>query len=145
MEYGKNHSHITGDFSEHLIMYWLSKNGYECVLARYLGIDIIATKDDIRMGISVKSRSRKMSQSSSKITISKPETHIQHVKNSCESFGCKEYFAFVLDQDNSIKGFLIPLESIIEQFGVSKASTQDWDLKYFYKDPRIDIFELSWV
>jgi len=43
-EYSSNHAKLTGEFGEHLVLYWLSKNGYESVHAQYVGIDIIASK-----------------------------------------------------------------------------------------------------
>jgi hypothetical protein len=36
------HAKITGDFGESLILYWLSKYGFECALVDHTGIDIIA-------------------------------------------------------------------------------------------------------
>ena len=54
------HSKITGDFGEALVLYWLSKHGFECARVDHTGIDIIAKRPhmDEVMGISVKSRSR---------------------------------------------------------------------------------------
>jgi len=36
------HSKIAGDFGEYLILYWLSKYGFECARVDYTGIDLIA-------------------------------------------------------------------------------------------------------
>jgi hypothetical protein len=54
------HSKITGDFAESLILYWLSKYGFESAKVDHTGIDLIArnTVTNEVMGISVKSRSR---------------------------------------------------------------------------------------
>ena len=54
------HSKITGDFAERLVLYWLSKHGFECALVDHTGLDIIARNPANKelMGISVKSRSR---------------------------------------------------------------------------------------
>ena len=38
------HSKITGDFAEYLILYWLSKYGFECAKVDHTGIDLIARK-----------------------------------------------------------------------------------------------------
>jgi hypothetical protein len=54
------HPKITGDFAESIVLYWLSKHGFECARVDHTGIDLIA-KNTIRnelMGISVKGRSR---------------------------------------------------------------------------------------
>ena len=60
MEKSTRHSKITGDFAEALVLYWLSKSGYECACVDHTGIDLIACNRDgfERMGISVKARSR---------------------------------------------------------------------------------------
>ena len=54
------HAKITGDFGEALVLYWLSKYGFECAPVDHTGIDIIARNPHTNevMGISVKSRSR---------------------------------------------------------------------------------------
>src|SRR5262249_17028526 len=58
MEKSSRHSKITGDFAEVLVLYWLSKYGYECAWVDHTGIDLIAFKGSERMGISVQCRSR---------------------------------------------------------------------------------------
>lgn len=54
------HSKITGDFAENIVLYWLSKYGYECARIDHVGVDLIARRPSgkLTMGISVKSRSR---------------------------------------------------------------------------------------
>ena len=54
MEKSTRHQKITGDFAEALVLYWLSKSGYECACIDHTGIDLIAAKSDAseRMGIS---------------------------------------------------------------------------------------------
>lgn len=78
--FSSNHKQITGDFAEHLTMYWLSKKGIECTHVRHTGIDIIASFGSVRWGISVKARSRKDWQENYGFTINKPYEHIQKVK-----------------------------------------------------------------
>jgi len=36
------HSKIAGDFGETLVLYWLSKYGFECASVDHTGIDLIA-------------------------------------------------------------------------------------------------------
>ena len=73
MEINKStrHAKITGDFSESLILYWLSKYGFECALVDHTGIDIIARNPHTQelMGISVKSRSRNVGAESHYVSI----------------------------------------------------------------------------
>ena len=54
------HSKIAGNFGEALLLYWLSKHGFECATLDHTGIDLIARNphNDEVMGISVKSRTR---------------------------------------------------------------------------------------
>jgi len=60
MNKSSRHSKIVGDFAESLILYWLSKSGYECARVDHTGIDIIAADKarQTRFGISVQGRSR---------------------------------------------------------------------------------------
>ena len=58
IEKSSRHQKITGDFGESLVLYWLSKHGYECALIDHTGIDILASKNREVIGISVKTRSR---------------------------------------------------------------------------------------
>lgn len=65
------HAKITGDFAEHLVLYWLSKYGFECARIDHTGIDLIAGNpdEDIPMGVSVKSRCRLRGQEESSVLI----------------------------------------------------------------------------
>ena len=58
MEINKSsrHSKITGNFAESLVLYWLSKYGFECALVDHTGLDVIARNSHTNelMGISVK-------------------------------------------------------------------------------------------
>ena len=73
MELLKNsrHSKITGDFAEGLVLYWLSKYGFECAKIDHTGIDLIARNPHTNelMGISVKSRSRNIGKEANSVTI----------------------------------------------------------------------------
>ena len=67
------HSKITGDFGERLILYWLSKYGFECTFVDHTGIDLLARnpRTEELMGISVKSRSRNKGTEKTEVTIQK--------------------------------------------------------------------------
>jgi Holliday junction resolvase-like predicted endonuclease len=60
VEKSSRHSKITGDFAESLVLYWLSKYGFESAKIDHTGIDLISrnNKTGEIMGISIKSRSR---------------------------------------------------------------------------------------
>ena len=110
------HSKITGDFSESLILYWLSKHGFECANVDHTGIDIIA-KNPITnelMGISVKSRSRNEGKEGQYLSI--PNVNFLKVEEACLTFECKPYFAIVIDEDGKIKVFILSMEKLLEYF-----------------------------
>jgi len=115
------HSKITGNFSENLVLYWLSKYGFECANVDHTGIDIIA-KNPITnelMGISVKSRSRNDGKQGQYLSI--PNANFEKVKNACEAFACKPYFAIVIDEENKIKVFILTMEKLLAYFPMRKS------------------------
>ena len=91
------HSKITGDFAERLILYWLSKHGFECAAVDHVGLDIIARNPHTGelMGISVKSRSRSTGKERTDLSI--PTENLTKLDCACQSFGCRPYFAMVVD------------------------------------------------
>lgn len=141
------HAKITGDFGEALILYWLSKYGFECALVDHTGIDIIARNPhtgDV-MGISVKSRSRREGLEANYVTI--PNTHLNRVHAACKAFGCVPYFAIVIDAGKVIRGFILPMRRLLEIFPRGKNATgwkmRKTDLKKYAADPQIMAFKFS--
>jgi Holliday junction resolvase-like predicted endonuclease len=110
------HSKITGNFAEHLVLYWLSKHGLECAYIDHVGIDILARNKITKelMGISVKSRSRNKGKEGQYMSI--PNENIQKIDDACRTFQCKPYFAIVIDEDEMIKIFILSKEKILEYF-----------------------------
>ena len=82
------HSKITGDFSERLVLYWLSKYGFECAYVDHVGMDIIARRPHSKeiMGISVKSRSRNTGTEGSYLKI--PVGNLTKLDAACQAFDC---------------------------------------------------------
>lgn len=110
------HSKITGDFSESLVLYWLSKHGFECANIDHTGIDILA-KNPIThelMGISVKSRSRNEGKEGQYLSI--PNDNFSKVEEACLTFECISYFAIVIDEDGKIKIFILSMEKLLDYF-----------------------------
>lgn len=141
------HSKITGDFGESLVLYWLSKHGFECACVDHTGIDLIAKNPytDEVMGISVKSRSRDPGKETAYVNI--PNDNLDKVRSACEAFGCVPYFAIVVDAADLIRVFITSLDHLAELFPPAKISI-GWKMKSshlerYYSDPRIMIFELS--
>src|SRR5437870_5145344 len=102
------HSKLTGDFGESLVLYWLSRHGFECALVDHTGIDIIATSPDSkqRLGISVKSRSRNPGTETTGVSIHKAD--LDKAKRACQAFGCQLYLAIVVDGADIVRTFLLP-------------------------------------
>jgi hypothetical protein len=50
------HSHITGLFAETLVLYWLSRDGFECSRIDHTGIDLLAEqgKNTVHWGMTHK-------------------------------------------------------------------------------------------
>jgi Holliday junction resolvase-like predicted endonuclease len=107
------HSDIAGRFGENLILYWLSKYGFESCNINHTGIDIIASNSTTkeRMGISVKCRSREEGKKS-EISINKQQLNLMDI--ACEAFGCTAYFAFVIDTSEKIQIFILKKEKFLQ-------------------------------
>ncbi len=104
------HSRITGDFGESLVLYLLSKTGFECARVDHTGIDLIARRprSSELMGISVKSRSRSEGTEGTHIAVQKE--HLDKIQDACRTFKCKPYIAFVVDEANTIRVILISVK-----------------------------------
>jgi hypothetical protein len=149
MEINKStrHSKITGDFSESLVLYWLSKYGFECAFVDHTGIDIIAYNphNKERMGISVKSRSRNTGKEGQYLSI--PNPNFEKARSACDAFGCIPYFAIVVDEGNDIHVFITSMSHLLELHPMKK-KVSGWKmsklwLERYYSDPKIKIFNFK--
>lgn len=142
------HSKITGDFAENLILYWLSKYGFECIKVDHTGIDIIARNPHTKeaMGISVKSRSRVEGKEGDYLGINNP--HFNKVNKACKSFNCVPYFAIVIDEKDKISCFILSMEKLLKLFPKGKrVSAWKMTKKHidnYRKDPEIKVFEFRY-
>jgi len=141
------HSKITGDFGETVVLYWLSKYGFECALVNHTGIDIIARNPHSKeiMGISVKSRSRNEGKEEDYLTI--PNKEFAKADAACTAFGCVSYFAIVVDAGDSIRGFILSTNHLLSIFPKRKLAS-GWKmtgqyLKRYSNDPEIKMFEFK--
>lgn len=139
------HAKIVGDFGEALVLYWLSKYGYECARIDHTGIDLIARnprKKEV-MGISVKSRTRTEGTERDVVNIS--IDNFEKAKNACRAFGCVPYFAIVVDAGEIIRGFVLSMDHMLKispptnQAAYWKTSAKH--LEKYRNDPDIIIFE----
>ena len=141
------HSRITGDFGETLVLYLLSKTGFECARVDHTGIDLIARRPDSRevMGISVKSRSRSESAEGTSINIQKDD--IVKAQEACKAFGCKPYFAMVVDEKGLIRVFLLSVRHLLRlRPGGAKVSSwamSDKELQRYRDNKNVKWIELG--
>ena len=141
------HAKITGDFGETVVLYWLSKYGFECAAVDHTGIDIIARNPHTNeiMGISVKSRSR--TEGSEEEYVSIRNDSFDKAKAACQAFGCVPYFAVVVDGGDTIRAFIVPMKRLLELFPKGKTGT-GWKmsahyLKRYAHDPEIMTFDFK--
>jgi Holliday junction resolvase-like predicted endonuclease len=141
------HSKITGNFSENLVLYWLSKYGFECATVDHIGIDIIARNPHTEevMGISVKSRSRKEGTEGTYLGIN--NDNFDKIEKACKSFNCIPYFAIVVDEKDKIYGFILSMDKLLKLSPKGKKISA-WKMtkkhiKSYYKDPKIKVFEFQ--
>jgi hypothetical protein len=146
MAKSSRHSKITGDFAEALVLYWLSKQGFECARLDHTGIDLIARNPHSRdrMGISVKSRSRYAGTEN--VSVNLPSESFVKARKACQDFGCKPYFAIVVDAGDSVRCFILSLSRLKNIVGTG-AGMKYWPmsprhLARYHADPKIIKFEL---
>jgi Holliday junction resolvase-like predicted endonuclease len=140
------HSKIAGDFGETLVLYWLSKSGFECAKIDHTGIDLIASNPHTNeiMGISVKSRTRLEGKETESVTI--PADDFDKIDAACHAFHCSPYFAIVVDAKDSIKVFITSKAHLLELF--PKRVGCYWKmsrshLERYTDDPQVMAFEFQ--
>ncbi|HEX5638929.1 MAG TPA: hypothetical protein VFX81_03935 [Burkholderiaceae bacterium] len=143
MQKSSRHSKITGNFGEALILYWLSKRGFECADVDHTGIDLIARRpsSDEVLGISVKCRSRTESRDEAGVNLLHKDD--EKIEAACRAFGCVPYVAVVVDQGDTVRGYLTTLQHVRTQYPgqswrMSPAMTQQYEV-----DARVEWFELA--
>lgn len=141
------HSKIAGDFGETLVLYWLSKSGFECASVDHIGIDLIARhprRPEV-MGISVKSRTRTSGTENDYVIVRRGD--FDKAQAACDAFGCVPYFAIVVDADSMIRVFITAMEHFLELFPLTSSGGSGWKmsdayLEQYASDPKVAIFEL---
>lgn len=140
------HAKLTGDFSEHLVLYWLSKYGFECARVDHTGIDLIARnpKSNELMGISVKSRSR--TEGKEKHNVRVEAEQLLKAEASSRAFGLTPYLAIVVDGGNLVRCFILPLETFYVLYPSAKTRNVGWAmnekaLARYFEYPEVKIFE----
>ena len=126
------HPKIVGDFGEDIVLYWLSKYGFECAFVDHTGIDIIARNPHTPevMGISVKSRTRIEGKEEDYVKIESKD--FDNAVAACKAFRCVPYFAIVVDAGDTIRGFILPMAHLLKLF--PKGKTASWKMSKAYLD-----------
>ena len=138
------HSRITGDFAEALVLYWLSRDKFECARLDHTGIDLLARNRHTQelMGISVKSRSRKRGTATEAVSWSISD--FVKAEAACREFKCSPWYAVVVDGCDWIKMFLTSLEHLNThaRFGPERVNwcMTDAHIDKYRRDP-----EIRWV
>ena len=141
------HAKITGDFAEALVLYWLSKYGFECANIDHTGIDLIARNPHTNelFGVSVKSRCRVAGTEAESVSI--PADNFRKATAACDAFGCVPYFAIVVDAGEHIQGFILPMSRLLT-LCPSTALGSYWKMSARFlqqcgEDPEIKCFEFQ--
>ncbi|MCP4177316.1 MAG: hypothetical protein GY756_06085, partial [bacterium] len=88
------HSDVTGKLGEYLVLYFLSKYGFEIIHANQVGIDVIASKDSTGViGIGVVMASKLEGNESEGRTLK--GSLYNKIVNTCEKFNCEPWIAIV--------------------------------------------------
>ncbi len=140
------HSKLTGDFGEALVLYWLSRHGFECALVDHTGIDLIARRPRSGevLGISVKTRSRTPGTEATSVAIHKSD--LMKADEACRAFGCVPYIALVIDGADTVRTYILPKKHLLRLYAgngkvISWGMTSRRIAKY-EADPEIKSFEL---
>ena len=137
------HSKITGNFGEALILYWLSKRGFECANVDHTGIDLIARRPGSAevLGISVKCRSR--AEAGDEAGVNLLHANDRKIEDACRAFGCVPYVAVVVDQGSTVRGYLTTLAHARTQYPGQSWRMSKSLIKRYEGDPMIEWFELA--
>ena len=149
MEINKStrHAKLAGDFGETLVVYWLSKYGFECAKVDHTGIDLIARNPDTKevLGISVKSRTRSSGTENEYVRL--PADDFDKIEAACTAFNCVPYLAVVVDARETIRAFITSVSHALELYPRTPSGS-GWrmspaHLAKYAIDPQIMAFELQ--
>lgn len=152
MNKSKRHSKITGDFGEYIVLYLLSKYGFECARIDYVGINLYAknNKSGKKIGISVKTNTLNSKKSTKGIEIDS----IERAKDACNIFEIEPYLAVVFDQEEYITVIMFPIKKINDFCTTSKTKIRlnlnAESLKEYKDNPeiyylRLKVEENGWI
>jgi Holliday junction resolvase-like predicted endonuclease len=140
------HSEILGKFGEYIVCNWLSRSGFEVCVVNHTGLDIIAShpKWKYRLGITVKSRTRKLGKESESVNVfSRKGEDRKKLGSACKSFGCEPWLAIYVECGKIADMYLTSLVHYDSKYKSKKARVWDaWNMtkgptKAYASDPSV--------
>ena len=147
IEKSSRHQKIIGDFGESLICNFLSRRKFEVVSVDHTGIDIIASNPTAkqRLGITVKSRTRKKGKEEDSVNIfrQKQKNDRKKLEDACEAFACNPWIAVYVETRDSADVYLTSLKNYNAKYrGKKGKAVEVWkmgkkDRDKYDKDPEV--------
>lgn len=144
---GEGHPYVIGHFGEHLVLNWLSRSGFRVALIDHEAIDIIAChpKSNQRLGISVKSRTRKPGTENDPVRIfdsRKPKQKRKQLLDVCNAFKFKPWIAVYAEYESGADLYMTTLDHYERCYRSKKAKGAEWSMslkrrKEYEKDKRV--------
>lgn len=126
------HPKIIGTLGEYMVSNWLSREGFEVTVVDHTGIDIIACppKSGQRMGISVKSRTRRSGSEVESVNLFfSAKMDRERLKKACEAFGCEPWIAVYVETADDANLYLLSLAHYDKHYrGKTKRKIDDWKM-----------------
>jgi hypothetical protein len=134
------HQKIIGNFGENLICNFLSRSGFEVSIVDHTGIDLIAyhKPSDIRLGISVKSRTRTDNLINAPVNIfsyQRRKNDRQMLLEACQTYACKPWIAIYVETKYYADVYLTSLANYDMKYrGKVDKKIDDWKMRDNYRD-----------
>jgi Holliday junction resolvase-like predicted endonuclease len=132
---GSRHSKILGDFGEFYVCNWLSRSGFEVARVDYTGLDLIAyhPKKKMRIGISVKSRMRRVGKENEDVNLFQDDSRKNKFEKMCQAFNCEPWIAIYDEYRDAADLYLTSLDNYYEKY-YSGSKKISWSMSNVMKD-----------
>jgi hypothetical protein len=149
VEKSSRHQKIIGNFGEQLICNWLSRSGFEVSIVDHTGIDIVAfnPKTNLRLGITVKSRTRNIGKEKSGVNLFDVDEGRRKIIDACNSFACEPWIGVYVETAEYADLFLTSLNHY-EHTYYTKSKVASWKMgpdhiKNYDNDEKVMHLEIS--
>jgi len=139
IEKSSRHQHIIGKFGEYLLCNWLSRSGFEVAIVDHTGLDLVAfnPKTKQRLGITVKSRTRRVGKETTNVSIfsyREGKNDRQKLIDACATFGCEPWIAIYIETLKSADLYLTSLDNYDSKYrGRIGRAIDTWGMSYKHK------------